>query len=169
MPDKDSNDPNKAKAQAKAKTQELLKKLKAGADFNDLAAQNSQCPSAKNGGDLGEAPKGSFVPEFEKAAYELKPGQLSDVVETQFGFHIIKLVKHIDANTVSFEQAKAKIAEILTDEQKNTIAMNYIQQVKTEADIKFANPADSFEMTPPKPTAPVRTESSDKNEPNSKK
>ncbi len=169
MPAKDSNDPNQAKAQARAKAQELLKQLKEGADFNDLATKNSQCPSAKDGGDLGEAPKGSFVPEFEKAAYALKPDQISDVVETQFGFHIIQLVKHIDANTTSFEDAKAQIIENLTDKQKNEVVISYIKQIKAESDIQFANPADGFEMNGPKPTAPSRTESSDKTEPNSKK
>jgi peptidyl-prolyl cis-trans isomerase C len=169
MPDKDSNDPNQAKSQAKAKAQDLLKKLKAGADFNDLAIKNSQCPSAKNGGDLGEAPKGSFVPEFEKAAYALKPDQISDVVETQFGFHIIKLVKHFDANTTSFEQAKVQIVKTLTDKQKEDIVLSYIQQIKKEAKMDFANPADNFEMDAMKPSVPVRIESSQKSEPNSKK
>jgi peptidyl-prolyl cis-trans isomerase C len=170
MPVKDSNDPEKAKAQAKVRAQELLKELKDGADFNDLAMKNSQCPSAKDGGDLGEAPKGAFVPEFEKAAYALnKPGQLSDIVETQFGYHIIKLVKHIDANTTSFEDAKPQIIETLTDKQKNEVVVSYIKQLKAESDIQFANPADGFEMNGPKPTAPSRTETGDKNEPNSKK
>ncbi|MBU1261254.1 MAG: peptidylprolyl isomerase [Planctomycetes bacterium] len=159
-PAKDSNDPNQAKAQARAKAEKLLKQLKGGADFNDLAIKNSQCPSAKKGGDLGESPKGSFVPEFEKAAYALKPGQLSDVVETQFGFHIIKLVKHIDANTMSLEQAKAQIVEALTDKQKNDIVVNYIQQLKKETKIDFANPADNFELNEPKPIiAPIRPSS----------
>ncbi|MDD5010985.1 MAG: peptidylprolyl isomerase [Phycisphaerae bacterium] len=170
MPAKDSNDPNQAKAQAKAKAEDLLKQLKAGADFNDLATQNSQCPSAKDGGDLGESPKGSFVPEFEKAAYALKkPGDLSDIVETQFGYHIIQLVKHIDAETTSLEDAKAQIIENLTDKQRNEIVISYIKQIKAESDIQFANPADNFEMGGPKPTAPARTETGDKTEPNSKK
>jgi len=164
MPAKDSNDPNQAKAQARAKAEELLKQLKAGADFNDLATNNSQCPSAKDGGDLGEAPKGSFVPEFEKAAYALKPDQISDVVETQFGFHIIQLVKHIDANTTSFEDAKAQIIETLTDKQKNEVVISYIKQIKAESDIQFANPADGFEMNGSKPTAPSRTENTEKKE-----
>jgi peptidyl-prolyl cis-trans isomerase C len=170
MPAKDSNDPNQAKAQAKAKAEELLKQLKAGADFNDLAVNNSQCSSAQNGGDLGKAPKGAFVPEFEKAAYALKtPGQISDVVETEYGYHIIKLIEHIDANTTSLEDAKAQIIETLTDEKKREVAINYIKQIKAEADIQFANPADSLEMGGPKPTAPSRTETGDKNEPKSEK
>ncbi|MFA5293730.1 MAG: peptidylprolyl isomerase [Phycisphaerae bacterium] len=166
----ESNDPNNAKAAAKAKAEDLLKQLKAGADFNDLAKANSSCPSAKNGGDLGGLqPRGTFVPEFEKAAYALQPGQMSDIVETEFGFHIIKLVEHADANTISLEKAKGQIVQLLTNKQKEGIVISYIQQLKQEADLKFTNPADNFDLDMPKPAAPVRTSSPDKNEPNSKK
>jgi peptidyl-prolyl cis-trans isomerase C len=166
MPAKDTSDPNKAKAQAKAKAESLLKKLKAGADFNDLAQKDSNCPSAKNGGDLGTMPKGSFVPEFEKAAYALKPGQMSDVVETEYGYHIIKLIAHNDANTVSFEKAKDQITKALTDKQKEDVVANYFQQIKKEADIKYTNPADNIDLTTPKVMPPAKAE---KSEPNSKK
>jgi peptidyl-prolyl cis-trans isomerase C len=159
-----SGDPNKAKAVAKAKAEKILKELKAGADFNDLAKKDSNCPSASNGGDLGTQPKGSYVPEFEKAAYALKPGQLSGVVETQFGYHIIKLVAHNDANTVTLEKAKDKIAQALGDKQKEEIVVSYIEKMKKEADIKYTNPADNMEMTLPKAATPTRPE---KSEPNS--
>jgi len=175
MPDKDANDPNMAKAAAKAKIEDILKKLKGGADFNDTAKQNSQCPSAKEGGDLGSQPKGTFVPEFEKAAYALKPGQTSDVVETQFGYHIIKLIDHNDASTTSVEQAKDKIVEALTDKQKGDIAMSYIKQIKKEAKLEFTDPNDNFELTMPKATPPARLSpdsprsEAGKNEPNQPK
>jgi peptidyl-prolyl cis-trans isomerase C len=164
----DGNDPNKTKPEAKAKAEEVLKKVKAGGNFEELAKEYSACPSAKNGGDLGEAPKGSFVPAFEKAAYALEPNQVSDVVETEFGYHIIKLISHKDANTVSLEQAKEKIAQHLSNQQKQEVVVNYIQQIKKEADIKFTDPNDNFEIPAPKPAAPARPEA-DKNEPNAKK
>ena len=164
----DSNDPNQAKAAAKAKAEDILKKIKGGANFEELAKEYSACPSSKNGGDLGQQPKGTFVPEFEKAAYALEPNQISDVVETSFGYHIIKLISHTDANTTSFEQVKEKITQYLTNKQKEGVVNDYIQKIKKEADLKFANPADNFEMETPKPTIPARP-SSDKNEPNSTK
>lgn len=72
--------------------QELLRQLRAGADFGALAKQYSLDEASKvNGGDLGWSPRGRFDPQFEAVAFQLKPGQISDVVQTQFGYHIIKL------------------------------------------------------------------------------
>jgi peptidyl-prolyl cis-trans isomerase C len=152
----DGNDPNAAKLQAKAKAQEILKKVKKGDEFEQLAKDNSACPSGKEGGDLGDQPKGTFVPEFEKAIDALKPGQVSDVVETQFGYHIIKLIDRTDANTISLEQAKNQITETLKERQKEQIVRDYIQKIKAEADIEFTNESDKPEISAPKPAAPTR-------------
>lgn len=61
-----------------------------GADFAELARKNSDCPSGAEGGDLGKFPRGAMVPEFDKAAFALEPGQVSDVIETAFGYHLIQ-------------------------------------------------------------------------------
>jgi peptidyl-prolyl cis-trans isomerase C len=169
----DGNDPNKAKAAAKAKAEEVMKKVKDGGNFEELAKEYSACPSAKNGGDLGDAPKGSFVPEFEKAAYALEPNQVSDIVETEFGYHIIKLVSHKQANVVSLESAKEKISQHLTNQQKEQVVLAYIKQIKNEADIKFTDPNDNFEIpeakqAPARPAAPAAP-TTDKTEPNTAK
>ncbi|MGE5261843.1 MAG: peptidylprolyl isomerase [Acidobacteriota bacterium] len=75
--------------------QEILKQLRAGGDFAALAKQYSMDEASKvNGGDLGWAPKGRFDPQFEAVAFQLKPGQISDVVTTQFGYHILKVEEH---------------------------------------------------------------------------
>lgn len=73
--------------------QDILKKLSQGEDFGKLAQDFSQCPSGKEGGHLGEFGKGMMVPSFEKAAFQLLPGEVSGIVRTQFGFHIIKRLK----------------------------------------------------------------------------
>ena len=69
---------------------DLQKKLEEGVSFEDLAKDFSQCPSGKNGGDLGEFGKGMMVKPFEDVAFALNPGEVSDPVKTQFGYHLIK-------------------------------------------------------------------------------
>lgn len=144
-PAKDANDPNKALEQAKAKAEDILKKIKAGGSFEELAKQYSDCPSSKQGGDLGVQVKGSLVPDFEKAAYALKPGEISDVVQTQFGYHIIKLVAHFEPNTVKFEEAKDDIKQSINGKEKEKIVMDYIQKIQSAATVKYADEADKIE------------------------
>ncbi len=99
-----------------AKVQE---ELKAGKSFDAAAKEFSIDPgSAANGGDLGEFPKGVMVPEFEKAAFDLKnPGDISEPVKSQFGWHLIKLGEHIPENVVPFEQVKTHIEQELKEKK----------------------------------------------------
>lgn len=83
-----------AQAEAYQKIEEILNQLQSGGDFSELAEKYSDDPaSAKRGGDLGMMSRGDFVPEFEAAAFQLEDGQISDIVKTQFGYHIIKMVE----------------------------------------------------------------------------
>lgn len=104
-----------------AKAKELLKKIKAGEAFAKLAKENStDVASAKNGGSLGLFPRGVMVPEFEKAAFALKIGEVSEIIPSKFGFHIIKLdeIQTLD----SLKAAGAKVEEI--EVYKRTILSN---------------------------------------------
>jgi len=137
-PNTDPNaDPNEAKKIAKAKTEDLLKQLKDGADFAELAKSHSACPSAPKGGDLGFFPRGQTVPEFENVAFELEIGQISDIVETEYGYHIIKVTDHKEASTIAFEQAKDNIIRQLTQKKQSEFAEEYIESLKANANIVY--------------------------------
>ena len=152
--DDPNSDPNQVKAAALAKTEDLLKQIKGGSDFAELAKENSICPSGKSGGDLGLQPKGALVPEYENAAAALELGQVSDVVETQFGYHIIKLTGQQDANTVSFDEARDDILLRLTDMQKGQLVQAYIAELLSNAKITYTNPEDAIQIPlPPAPQA----------------
>ncbi len=95
----------------KAKAENLLKQLKGGADFAKLATENSQDPgSASKGGDLGWITHGQTVPEFDKAAFSMKPGEISDLIKTQYGYHIIQVQEKETARLRPFEEVKAELA-----------------------------------------------------------
>lgn len=114
-----------SKSEFKEKAEQLLDSLKAGADFAELAAKYSEDPgSAAQGGDLGFVKKGVFYPEFEEAAFKLEPGELSGVIESPIGYHIIQLIerrgesinsRHILIKIKADEDADLRTIEYLTD------------------------------------------------------
>jgi len=147
-----NTDPNQAKAQAKSKIQGLLEQIKDGADFAELAKANSTGPSAAQGGDLKFFARGQMVPPFDKAAFELEVGKVSDIVETQFGYHIIKVTDHKDAGTTSFEQARDNIIQKLTQQKQSEFDNKYIESLKAEANIVY--PPGKEPPPPARPPAP---------------
>jgi peptidyl-prolyl cis-trans isomerase D len=118
----------------KAKAEDLLKQIRGGADFAALAKKNSEDPgSAANGGEYpGWVAHGQTVPEFEKAAFSLKPGQTSDLVKTQYGYHIIQVLQHEDAGLRPFEEAKTELAAQWKKQSVND-AMNKISDTAQAA------------------------------------
>ncbi len=155
-------DPNQAEVKARAKAEELLKQIKAGADFAELAKANSACPSSERGGDLGFFTRGQMVPPFEEAAFALEVGQVSDVVQTRFGYHIIKVVDHRDAETRTFEQSKDQIIQMLKQRKQRESAGQFIESIKAQADIVYPPGKEPQRMmppprpmTPPQPVKPV--------------
>jgi peptidyl-prolyl cis-trans isomerase C len=138
-----NGDPAEAKAEARAQAEKLLEQLKNGADFATLASQYSVCPSARKGGDLGYFPKGRMVAEFEKAAFGLDIGEVSEIVETQFGFHIIKVADRKEADVISFEEAKDDIIANLKQGKQEEFIEEYIEQLKDNATIVYSRPKDN--------------------------
>lgn len=123
------------KQSAKKKADDLLAKLKGGADFAEVAKKESADSSAKEGGDLGEFSRGQMVKPFEDAAFGLKPGDLSEVVESQFGYHIIKSMGKTEAQTVPFAEVQAKIVQYLTQTQGQKLMAAKIAELKKAATI----------------------------------
>ena len=127
--------PQEKKA-AREKAEALLKRVKAGEDFAQLAAKESTCPSRTNGGHLGTFGRGQMTPPFEKAAYALKKGEISPVVETEFGYHIIKLDDRIAPHDDRFEEVKDKIATFMKQEQTRKAVAGYLAELRKKASIK---------------------------------
>jgi peptidyl-prolyl cis-trans isomerase D len=124
----------KTDAAAKAKAEDILKQIKAGGNFADLAKKNSDDPGSKEqGGELGFLKHGVTVPEFDKAAFSLNPGQTSDLVKTQFGYHIIQVEEKQTAHTQSLAEVTPMIQALLIRQKEAQAVANYAQQLANEA------------------------------------
>jgi len=105
--------------ETEADANDILAKLNGGADFAALAKEKSTCPSKEKGGELGLISKGQTVPEFENAAFALQAGQVSGVVKSQFGYHIIKVTEKEPEKLLSFNDVKDQLKQmLLADKQK---------------------------------------------------
>src|SRR5687767_1734464 len=125
------------KAQAKAKAQQILKDVKAGKDFAALARQHSQDGSAVNGGDLGFFPQGQMVGPFNDAAFSLKPGATSDLVETQFGYHIIRVAEKQPARTVPLEEVRPRIEEFLQHQNRESETESFVKALRAKSKVEI--------------------------------
>ena len=130
-------DTEEMKAEKKQKLEGILEQVRGGADFAELAQEHSSCPSKARGGDLGFFPRGQMVGEFDEAAFALEVGQVSDVVETQFGYHIIKLTDKKAASTVPFDESKAEIISFLDSQKKQQAVATFIDSLRSVATIQY--------------------------------
>jgi peptidyl-prolyl cis-trans isomerase C len=148
------------KSAAKTKAEEVLKEARAPeADFAALAGEHSSCPSSARGGDLGFFPKeGAMVEPFADAAFALKTGELSDVVETRFGFHIIKVTDRKEAEVITLEQAEDSIRDELRAEKINELRSRLVAELKENAKIVY--PQSKAQTPEKKEEAPEKKEQS---------
>lgn len=126
----------KEKDEARKKIESVQEKSKKGEDFATLAKTYSEGPSGPNGGDLGYFRRGQMVKPFEEAAFNLKPNETSDIVETQFGYHLIKVIEKKPAQKVAFADVKERLSEHLKKEKMDSEASTYIQSLRSDAKIE---------------------------------
>jgi len=149
-PDPNAADAEKAKADTRARLEAMLAKVKSGAKFADLAKANSQDPgSAKQGGDLGWFQQGVMIKAFEDAAFNLKKGEVSGVVETEFGFHIIKVEDRKDGGVMELKDVAPLIKQALAGDRAKALAREALMALdakvaaaKTPEEMKKAASSD---------------------------
>jgi peptidyl-prolyl cis-trans isomerase C len=124
------------KKQARKKIEAIQKKVRKGEDFGSLAKANSEDSTAQREGDLGYFIRGQMVKPFEDAAFALKVGEVSGIVETQFGYHLIKLTDKKPAKTIPYEEIRVRLEQHLKNEKEKTEIQGYIENLKKSAKIK---------------------------------
>jgi len=125
---------SKTDAAAKAKAEDLLKQIKAGGNFAELAEKNSDDPGSKSqGGELGWLDRGKTVPEFDKTAFSLAPGQTSGVIKTQFGYHILQLEDKKTAHERPLSEVKAEIVPVLEQQKVGASEQAFASQLAADA------------------------------------
>ena len=144
----DPADDDAAKAAKRARLEDLRKQILEGADFAELAQANSDCPSASSGGDLGSFGRGQMGPEFEDAAFSQPVGSVGEIVEAQFGFHLVKVTERQEAKAIDFGEAKTRISDILYSQKQQDVVKEYVEGLRTAADVqRFDEPlADETEL-----------------------
>jgi peptidyl-prolyl cis-trans isomerase C len=134
--------PDKKKEKLKL-ANELRARAEKGEDFAALAKQYSDDPGSKNKGGEYTFPKGQMVPEFEAAAFSMKTNQISEPVETQFGYHVIKLLEKLPASSQDFVKAEPAIRDYLTEREAEKGVPAYLDKLKAAANVKILDQGDA--------------------------
>lgn len=124
------------KAAARKEIEQIQEKLQNGEDFAALAKEFSGCPSSAKGGDLGYFERGQMVKPFEDAAFALEPGKTSDIVETRFGYHLIKVVDRKPESTIPLEEVKERLIRFLKQTKIQDGIGDYVEELRQTAKIE---------------------------------
>jgi len=164
----DPADDEAAKTAKRERLEGLRQQVLAGGDFTELAKANSDCPSASTGGDLGAFSRGQMVAPFEDAAFTQPVGSVGEIVETQFGYHLIKVSEHKEARTLDFAEVKERIREMLVAQNQQDAVKQFMDDLRQNARIeRFDQPPPEEEAAPelegaaeaaPEPAAAVTDE-----------
>ncbi len=119
---------------------EIQDRISSGEKFAEVAKQESDCRSSESGGDLGFFSRGQMVEPFEKAAFSLEPGEVSDIVETRFGYHLIKVEEKKPASKKSYEEVKERIMGQLKQDKIKQELPGYLKELRKDAEIEMNMP-----------------------------
>jgi parvulin-like peptidyl-prolyl isomerase len=134
---KPTSDKDDDKEAAWKKIEVIKKELEDGANFAEKAQEHSECPSGKSGGgSLGWFTRGMMVPEFDSAVFSMEVGELSDVVETQFGYHVILKTGHEEGQEASFDDVADKIREFLRHVKRGEVLSAHVRDLREKATIE---------------------------------
>ncbi len=123
--------------QKRAKAEEVLKRIKAGEDFSDLAWKYSEDPYAVKGGDIGYIHRGRLAPELEDVAFRLKPDEVSGLIDVKAGYFIIKVEDIISSRLIGFDEIKDKLRKTLEDKKMQELREELIKGLKVKAKIDY--------------------------------
>lgn len=114
----------------------LRRRIAGGEDFAKVAREHSQDGSAARGGSLGTFGRGQMVPAFEEVAFSLPVGELSQVVETQFGYHLVEVTERIPARTIPYPEVRGQIEDFLLEDVRNRAAEDYVEDLRSRANVE---------------------------------
>ncbi|MGO9246639.1 MAG: peptidylprolyl isomerase [Verrucomicrobiia bacterium] len=159
--------PDEVKKEKRAQIDAALSLVKGGSKFADVAKKVSEDPgSAENGGDLGYFPRGRMVPEFDTVAFSLKTNEISGVITTQFGYHILQVTGRKPAQVMPFDEVKDKLADYLKQRKTSEVTRTYVADLRKSAKVEVLLPAlapsPSAVTDPTVQTAPVQAPSPSK-------
>ncbi len=130
-------DSDEQKAEKRKELEGIREQLVAGGDFAELARNHSTCPSKAQGGSLGSFPRGRMVPEFEDAAFTQKVGDIGEIVETQFGYHLIKVDDRQEPGTTPLDEVKEQLGKYLAGQKQQEVVREYIDGLREKAAITY--------------------------------
>ncbi|MBN2138278.1 MAG: peptidylprolyl isomerase [Sedimentisphaerales bacterium] len=130
-------DSDEVKEKAKARAQDLLRHIENGENFSEIAREYSDCLSSSKGGDLGFFAKGAMASVLEEMAFNLEVGQISGIIETEQGLHIVKVTARKAAGIAAYENAERDIMQILVRNRQRELSRQYIEELKRNAKIVY--------------------------------
>jgi len=136
----DAKSSDSRKKELRGKVEKILKNLKDDQDFADLAREYSDGPTKNNGGDLGYLRKGQLEKQFESKVLTLKKGEITDIIETEYGFHIFKVTDIKPETILAYENVKEKVKKFLVDEKTKKEADEYARKLREKSDVKILLP-----------------------------